>query len=306
MSDTDPLLTSIPAQARTLRRALVGYDGSDASATAAAFGLWLAGKAGVQTTLVHVCADPKPSIPASALATASEHLAAEESDWRRQLDNLTAYGSDRAPVDCWVKRGHPAGALIDAATATEADVILIGSSGVGTLRGELLGSVSSQLVEHAPCSVMVFREGYPASPAHLRSVLVGLDGSRGSLDALAMAQELAAPLEARLVLCAAYPAGVAFAPPTSELRDEPRVHARSVVDAARRTVPGKPEVIEELGEGRARDVLLRACEHHAPAVLVLGSRGLRGFKRLLLGSTSRWLANHAPCPVLIARRRSSP
>ena len=52
---------------------------------------------------------------------------------------------------------------------------------------------------------MVFREGYPASPAHLRSVLVGLDGSRSSLDALAMAQELAAPLEARLVLCAAYP-----------------------------------------------------------------------------------------------------
>ena len=179
----------------------------------------------MQTTLVHVCADPKPWIPASALATASEHLAAEESDWRRQLDNLRAYGSDRAPVDCWVERGHPAGALIDAATATEADVILIGSSGVGTLRGELLGSVSSQLVEHAPCSVMVFREGYPASPAHLRSVLVGLDGSRSSLDALAMAQELAAPLEARLVLCAAYPAGVAFAPPTGELRDEPRVHA---------------------------------------------------------------------------------
>ena len=116
MSDTDPLLTSIPAQTRALRRALVGYDGSDASATAAAFGLWLAGKAGVQTTLVHVCADPKPWIPASALATASEHLAAEESDWRRQLDNLTAYGSDRAPVDCWVERGHPAGALIDAAT----------------------------------------------------------------------------------------------------------------------------------------------------------------------------------------------
>ncbi len=150
-----------------------------------------------------------------------------------------------------------------------------------------------QVVEHAPCSVMVFREGHPASPAHLRGVLVGLDGSRGCMDALAMAQELAAALEARLVLCAAYPTGVAFAPPTSELRDELRANARSVVDAARRTVPGKPEIIEELGEGRARDVLLRACEHDAPAVLVLGRRGLGGFKRLLLGSTSRWLANHA-------------
>ena len=157
-----------------------------------------------------------------------------------------------------------------------------------------------------PCSVMVFREGHPASPAHLRSVLVGLDGSRGCMDALAMAQELAAALEARLVLCAAYPTGVAFAPPTSELRDELRAHARSVVDAARRTVPGKPEIIEELGEGRARDVLLRACEHRAPAVLVLDSRGLGGFTRSLLGSTSRWLANHAPCPVLIARRRWAP
>ncbi len=295
--------TTDPAPERTLRRALVGYDGSDGSAAAAAFGLWLAGKAAVQTTLLHVSGSPESPVPAATRREAREHVAQQDREWRRQLDSLRDYAAADAPVDCLIEHGHVAEMLLNVAADLDADLMLLGSTGVGPVRAALLGSVSSQVVEHASCSVMIVREGHPAAPAHVRSIVVGLDGSSESLDALAVAGALAAPLGARLVLCAAYPASVAFAPPTTELRDELMHHAASIVEAARRTLPAEIDAIAELGEGRPRDVLLRASEAHAPALLAVGSRGLGGFTGLLLGSTSRWLANHAPCPVLIGRGR---
>ena len=65
------------------------------------------------------------------------------------------------------------------------------------------------------------------------------------------------------------------------------------------------EVVEELAEGPVRQGLVEACDEHGPAVLVVGSRGHGGFAGLLLGSTSRWVLNHAPCPVVVARRTAS-
>jgi nucleotide-binding universal stress UspA family protein len=44
-----------------------------------------------------------------------------------------------------------------------------------------------------------------------------------------------------------------------------------------------------------------AGERHAPALLVVGARGLGAAKSLLLGSTSRWVANYVRCSVLVVR-----
>lgn len=303
-SDDTRSPTATGPEAPRLARLLVGYDGSDGANAAAGFALWLAGKTGCEATLVHVGPVLEAAPSAALLPGAAEHVVDYERDWQGRLENVREYAAADAVVQSRVVHGSPAGALIAAAVDSGADMILTGSHGLGRVRGALLGSVSSQVLAHAPCSVMVFRDDSRSAPAaHARTVVVGMDGSASSRRALELAQALAAPLGAALVLVHAYDPHVPFvSEPTGAMRDELRRHAAAVLHEARQTVAAPLEVIEEaVAEGRAREQLVAACERHAPALLVVGSRGLGGFKTLLLGSTSRWAVHHAPCPVLVAR-----
>ncbi|MBM3180884.1 MAG: universal stress protein [Chloroflexi bacterium] len=53
--------------------------------------------------------------------------------------------------------GSPAEAIIKAANSFKCDVIVMGSRGLGTLAGLLLGSTSQKVVAHAPCPVLIVR-----------------------------------------------------------------------------------------------------------------------------------------------------
>jgi nucleotide-binding universal stress UspA family protein len=77
-----------------------------------------------------------------------------------------------------------------------------------------------------------------------------------------------------------------------------------MLESARHALPPGVEVVEELAEGHKRPALLAACERHGPAVPAVASRGRGGVKGLRLGGRSRWVLNHAACPVRIARRRA--
>jgi nucleotide-binding universal stress UspA family protein len=56
-----------------------------------------------------------------------------------------------------VIEGSPAEAIIDVAATRKSDVIVMGSRGLGTLAGLLLGSTSQKVVAHAPCPVLIVR-----------------------------------------------------------------------------------------------------------------------------------------------------
>ena len=55
-------------------------------------------------------------------------------------------------------RGRPASVIVDQARAMSADLIVVGHRGLGTWQSRLLGSVSAEVVDHAPCPVLVVRD----------------------------------------------------------------------------------------------------------------------------------------------------
>jgi nucleotide-binding universal stress UspA family protein len=137
-------------------------------------------------------------------------------------------------------------------------------------------------------------------------VVAGYDGSPGSEAALRVAAHEAQLRRARLVVVAAWHVpnhyyGSMAAPSVAlglgeDLRKELAHRLENAVERLRQKA-GELEIESRLREGPPAGVL---TEEAAGAQLrVVGSRGLGGFRELLLGSVSHQCAQHAPCPVLI-------
>ena len=135
-------------------------------------------------------------------------------------------------------------------------------------------------------------------------VVVGVDGSPNSIEALKMAiheaQWRSVPLKA--IISWQYPSsygieGMGFAMTDPRLEDEARgVLANAVAQACPNNADRSK--IEQIATfGTPAKVLIDASE--GASLLVVGARGHGGFMGLLMGSSSTQVAHHAHCPVLI-------
>lgn len=140
-------------------------------------------------------------------------------------------------------------------------------------------------------------------------VIVGVDGSPGSIDALRWALEYADCREARLRIVSAwgYPAGamlpVSPPPPAPEHLAE---EALAVIDKALAEVGAldRHNIERTVVQGSPASVLLHEARH--ADLLVVGARGLGGFRGLLLGSVSEACIHHVPRPVVVVRSKETP
>jgi nucleotide-binding universal stress UspA family protein len=141
-----------------------------------------------------------------------------------------------------------------------------------------------------------------------RRIVVGVDGSAGSVGALHWAAQLAPSVGAELdaVTCWAYPVsyGMSVAPPPAW---DPAADANEILATALTAAFGehRPDGLRAVvSQGHPAEVLLEASED--AELLVVGSRGHGGFAGLLLGSVSAHCAEHASCPVLVTRTEPRP
>ena len=78
------------------------------------------------------------------------------------------------PVERLTLRGRPASAIVEEARAWRADLLVLGNRGHGPIASMVLGSVSAEVVDHAPCPVLVVRDD------EIASVVLAEDGSPGA------------------------------------------------------------------------------------------------------------------------------
>lgn len=137
-------------------------------------------------------------------------------------------------------------------------------------------------------------------------IVVGVDGSTNSRAALRWALDEARLRGDRIVAVAAWQfptyayTGVAVAPPTAEIEQAAREGLAEAVREEVAAVAGEHpgvDITQVVLEGPPAATLIEASR--TADLLVLGSRGLGGFRGLLLGSVSHQCSSHARCPVVV-------
>ncbi|HVM10662.1 MAG TPA: universal stress protein [Acidimicrobiales bacterium] len=140
-----------------------------------------------------------------------------------------------------------------------------------------------------------------------RQIVVGTDGSDTATGAVREAAALAAALGAKLTVVTAYAHDPATDRAAADAPDEVRwrvtdaaeanERARQGSDVARGAGATNVDVYVEAGEPSA--VVIEAAELRRADCIVVGSKGMTGAKRFLLGSVPNKISHHAPCDVLI-------
>lgn len=140
----------------------------------------------------------------------------------------------------------------------------------------------------------------------MQSIVVGTDGSPNADAAVRRAAELAKGSGARVHLVSAYPDAPGYSELIHSSATRERVSLREVAEGVlareeRELAAQGIEVVTHAREGEPAHVLVEVAQEHDADLIVVGARGLTGFKRFLLGSVSSKLAHHAPCSTMIVR-----
>ena len=162
---------------------------------------------------------------------------------------------------------------------------------------------SFDLVEHDNEDATV-----PTNPSEFKieRILVALDFSPASVEALDYAVWLAKQFRAAIHLVHAYPPDEASAPGAGHLLFESAQAIERLNEELtgihRKHVPTFCPDNCHIRGGRPYEEIVRVAREIGAELIVLSTRGYSGLKHLLLGSTAERVVRNAPCPVLIARK----
>ncbi|MBN6040363.1 universal stress protein [Amycolatopsis sp. 195334CR] len=285
---------------------VVGVDGSAGSAAAVRWAAQEAGRRHFGLHIVHGLRVAElyyggglamPSKLVDSLREAGDQLLADAEETAREVvGELSVY--TEMPTE------PPVPLLID--LSREARMVVVGRSGRSAFTGMLVGATAATVASHAHCPAVVVRPREGGELPVSGPVVVGIDGSPNSEQALAAAFEEASLRDAPLVALHAWSDvtyddfyGASRLPsPWEAIRDEEERLLAQRLAGWQEKYP-TVEIRRELLRDRPRHALLAHSEQ--AQLLVVGSRGRGGFTGMLLGSTSQALIQHAQCPVLVVR-----
>jgi nucleotide-binding universal stress UspA family protein len=305
-------MNDTPSQPGAMR-ALVAIDGSEAASRAVDLvcGIrWPAGTVIVVAEAVEsgegLYGGPWPSLAMVEVGRLeTEVRSSAEQDVSEAAERLVRPG---LTVETAVLRGRPATAISERARVMGADLIVVGSRGHGRIVPMLLGSISSELVDHAPAPVLVVRG------TSIDRVMLAWDGSSCAARAAGLLPTwpIFAGSSIRVVSVAdiEVPWWTGFPEPGSPemmpifvetAEASRRHHDELVIDMTDTLRAAGLRATGDRPEGDAATELLARARATNTDLIVLGTHGRTGLARLVIGSVARNVLHHATCSVLIVR-----
>jgi nucleotide-binding universal stress UspA family protein len=213
----------------------------------------------------------------------------EEKEATAYLDSIRARAT-KAGVTCETalhESTDESKAIIDDAAEKKVDMIVIGRHGRKGVAKALMGEVAAKVIAHAPCKVLVVPR---AAQVEYRNILVATDGSVHAVAAVNEAIAIAKRCGSHLIALSA-------------MRDESeRVEATKYAGEAAALAKKEGVSAEAVTpEGRSFNAIVETAGGRGIDLIVMGTYGKTGVKKLLMGSATEKVIGSAGCAVLVAK-----
>jgi nucleotide-binding universal stress UspA family protein len=212
-------------------------------------------------------------------------------DTKKQLASLKLKGTVRK------EQGAVAPVVLKRAPKRDG-FLVVGSQGLDALDRFMLGSVSTNLIHHATCPVLVVK----GEAAPLRRITLATDGSSASAKALEFMLSKFQPDRStgkgrRVPIHVSVIHVMPFIKYPGLMEAGHKLIEQSVQKLIKAGFTAEP--VCQLGKP-AEEIMKVASKHHAD-LIVMGAQGLGVIARFLLGSVSTRVVQHANCAVLVVR-----
>ncbi len=198
-----------------------------------------------------------------------------------------------------VEEGTPFQTIVDIADEGSFDLIVMGRHGMKHLEKTLVGSVTARVIGHSRSDVLVVPHN---ASINWKNILLPTDGSKYCKAATEKAIDLAKSYGGELKT-------VSIVDVTEEFQTEAPGAVEKLVREAKGFVDNVKQNAEAQGvktdafvkEGESYRIITELAEEHGSDVIIMGSHGRTGIRRLLMGSVTEKVIGYAPCPVLIVK-----
>jgi nucleotide-binding universal stress UspA family protein len=266
---------------------MVCTDGSAEGQNAVAVTLELARACGSQVLAVQVM-----EVPADFQAVAPNVRALLGKGVQENIEAIKAAAAKLGvPLKALVPEGQmPHAAIVAAAEKHRPDLVIVGRCGKTALARLLMGNVTARVIGHSPVNVLVVPRG--AALAFQR-LLIASDGSPHSQVTWELALSMAKQAESQLI-------GVVVAPEEGDIIEAQAILRRMLTDANRAGMPLKG--VNPQGVAADVGIVQQAIKNEVD-LIIMGSHGRTGLKKLLMGSVTERVIGQSPCPILVVKKQ---
>jgi nucleotide-binding universal stress UspA family protein len=198
-----------------------------------------------------------------------------------------------------IEEGTPFQTIIDVAEENGYDLIVMGRYGMARLEKVLVGSVTARVIGHSKKDVLVVPSN---ATIGWNNIVLATDGSGYSAAASEKAIDLAKSYGGNIKAIAVVDVTDEFMTQAPEVVERLVKEAKGFVnDVKSKAEEESVKTVTFVKEGEAYRVITDLAKEEKADIIVMGSHGRTGLKRLLMGSVTEGVVGHSPCPVLVVK-----
>ncbi|MDP2278818.1 MAG: universal stress protein [Nitrospirota bacterium] len=279
------------------RKILVAFDGSESSKNALRQAFRLANDEECWITVISVIPPYEGEMELVGVKDIRASLRKPCDDALAEAEKIAK--AEKALIKTVCEEGEIYEKVVDIADSENCGIIVLGRRGMSRLERALVGSVTARVIGHTQKDILVV----PGETAvGWKNILLATDGSKYSKAASEKAIDFAKSYGGDLLVISVVDVPSEFYAEAPQVVDDMAQKAKEfVAEIKKKAETFNIKTSTFTGEGESYEVITGLAKKEKSDVIIMGSHGRTGLKRLLMGSVTEKVIGYSPCPVLVVK-----